>query len=85
MIRSTGFRFFVVGLLALLMFIPLFFAGEIVGARADYSDDTIREVGREWGGVQSLSGPQLVIPVEGPVTRTERREVKERRDRRDRG
>jgi inner membrane protein len=76
MIRSTGFRFFVVGLLALLMFIPLFFAGEIVGARADYSDDTIREVGREWGGVQSLSGPQLVIPVEGPVTRTERREVR---------
>lgn len=73
--RSAGFRFFTVGLLALLMFVPLFFAGEIVGSRADYSDQTIREVGREWGGEQVISGPQLRVPVEGPVTRNEQIEV----------
>lgn len=75
MTRSTGFRFFIVGLLALLMSVPLFFAGEIIGSRAEYSRQAVREVGRDWGGPQTLSGPQLVIPVSGPVTRLERRET----------
>ncbi|MBV0913009.1 cell envelope integrity protein CreD [Anianabacter salinae] len=75
MARSSGSRFFIVGLLALLMFIPLFFAGEVIDSRADYSQQAVRDVGRDWGGVQSLAGPYLVLPVEGPVTRQERRET----------
>ncbi len=75
MIRSAGTRFFIVGLVALLMFVPLFFAGAVVESRADYSQDAVREVGRNWGGVQSLAGPYLVLPVEGPVSRQERRET----------
>ncbi len=76
MTRSAGVRFFIVGLLALLMFIPLFLAGEVIDSRADYSRQTVDSVGQEWGGIQSLSGPMLVLPVVGPVTRTERREVR---------
>lgn len=74
--RSAGSRFLIVGILALLMFIPLFFVGAVIDGRADYSRDAISDVGREWGGQQSISGPVMAIPVEGPVTRTERRDVR---------
>jgi len=73
--KSAGFRFFVVGILVLLMFIPLFFVGEIIDSRADYNRQTIWDVGNEWGGAQTVSGPLLVIPVEGPVEREVEREV----------
>ena len=35
--RSAGTRFIIVGLLALCMFIPLFFAGQVIDDRASYS------------------------------------------------
>lgn len=73
--NSAGFRFLVVGLLALFMFIPLWFVGQVIDSRANYSRQTITEVGREWGGHQQINGPRIVIPVEGPVTRLEQREV----------
>lgn len=73
--RSIGTRFFTVGLLALLMFIPLFFVGAIIDERAAYSRSTTTELGREWGGAQVLAGPELVIPVTEMVTRTERQEI----------
>lgn len=69
MLRSMGRRFLIVGLLVVLMFVPLFFAAEIVQARKSFSTTTIETVGREWGGAQILSGPQLVIPVERTVTK----------------
>ncbi|MFQ6551497.1 cell envelope integrity protein CreD [Aestuariibius insulae] len=69
MLRSSGIRFLIVGLLALLMFIPLFFVGAIIDERADYSRQTARSIGAEWGGAQEIVGPHLIIPVEGPVTR----------------
>jgi len=73
--RSAGVRFLIVGVLALLMFIPLFFVGAVIDGRADYSRQAIREVGQEWGGAQLISGPVLIVPVEGPTTRLESREV----------
>ncbi len=69
MLRSMGRRFLIVGLLVVLMFVPLFFAAEIVQGRKSFSTTTIETVGREWGGAQILSGPQLVIPVERTVTK----------------
>ncbi|WP_281824765.1 inner membrane CreD family protein [Jannaschia rubra] len=65
--RSAGFRFPIVGLLTLLMFIPLFFAGAIVQDRAQTAEQT----GAEWGGPQTLSDALLVIPVEGDVRQQE--------------
>ncbi|MEQ8365188.1 MAG: cell envelope integrity protein CreD [Roseicyclus sp.] len=69
--RAIGTRFLIVGLLALLMFIPLFFVSAVIDDRANFSRQTVREVGQEWGGSQLLSGPFLIIPVEGPVTISE--------------
>ncbi|MCU4651246.1 cell envelope integrity protein CreD [Roseibacterium sp. SDUM158016] len=73
--RGTGTRFLIVGLLALLMFIPLWFVSAIIDDRTRLSEQTIREVGEEWGGSQLLSGPVLILPVEGPVQVPETVEV----------
>jgi len=75
MLRSAGFRFFVVAILALLMSIPLQMVSSIIDARRDFSRATITSVGEEWGGAQVLSGPVLVIPVQQEVTETKKREV----------
>ncbi|PWK60865.1 cell envelope integrity protein CreD [Roseicyclus mahoneyensis] len=69
--RAAGSRFLIVGLLALLMFIPLFFVSAVIDDRGSFSRQTMREVGQEWGGSQLLSGPVLIVPVEGPVTITD--------------
>lgn len=75
MFRSAGIRFIVVGVLALVMFIPLQMVSDVVQARADYSDATIRDISREWGGAQLLSGPVMVIPVTEDVTYERKREA----------
>ena len=73
--KSLGWRFLIVGLLCLVMFIPLMMVSDIVSSRRAYSEDTIRSVGREWGGAQTLSGPQIVIPVKARVKVSELRNV----------
>lgn len=73
--RSAGIRFFIVGVLTLLMFIPLFFASDIVSSRADYARQTNASVGQEWGGAQVLRGPQMVIPVTKTVTQKRKQEI----------
>ncbi|SFR46864.1 inner membrane protein [Yoonia tamlensis] len=73
--KSPGARFLIVGVLALFMYIPLAMVGEVVKSRADYSRETVRSVGAEWGGRQMVNGPVLILPVQGPVTRKETRDV----------
>ena len=68
MLRSPGLRFFIVGLLILLMFIPILFVSDIINDRANYNRSTRDSVGQEWGGRQLISGPVLVIPVQETVT-----------------
>lgn len=75
MLKSLGYRFFIVGLLILLMIIPVMFVGDIINERADYNRDTRQSVGQEWGGRQALSGPVLIIPVQETVVVREKREV----------
>ena len=75
MLKSAGGRFFVVGVLVLLMYIPMLLVGGVIDDRSSYSRSTISSVGEEWGGRQTINGPILVVPVTGPVTRKEQREV----------
>ncbi|MGR3436288.1 MAG: inner membrane CreD family protein, partial [Shimia sp.] len=70
--RSAGTRFFVVGLLALFMFVPLFFAGSVIEDRARYARQAADGISEEWGGAQVLQGMELRIPVEETVTTTRR-------------
>lgn len=64
MLASPGRRFLTVGFLVLIMFIPQFFAAEVIQSRKDYSASTIESVSSEWGGPQVITGPVMVIPVE---------------------
>lgn len=73
MLKSTGIRYMIVALLVLLMFIPLFFAAEVIEGRKHHSQNTQHQVGHEWGGAQSVSGPVLIVPVERSVERFEDR------------
>ena len=75
MFQSAGVRFIVVGVLALLMFIPLGLISDVIQERSRYSDETIRDISREWGGAQLLSGPLLVIPVTEDVVYERKREA----------
>ena len=75
MLQSAGVRFIIVGFLALLMFIPLGLVSDVIQERARYSDATIRDISREWGGSQLLSGPVLVVPVTEDVTYDRKREA----------
>ena len=73
MLQTTGFRFFVVAFLVLVMNIPMSLVSDVVWERARYSDETVADISREWGGPQLLSGPVLVIPV----TEEQRREKRQ--------
>lgn len=75
MLQSAGIRFIIVGVLALLMFIPLGLVSDVIQERARYSDDTVRDISREWGGAQLMSGPLLVVPVTEDVTYERKREA----------
>ena len=75
MFRSPGLRFIAVGALAFLMFIPLTLVSDVVQERSNYSHGTIRDISREWGGGQLLSGPLLVVPVTEDVTYERKREA----------
>ncbi len=61
--KSLAWRFFIVALLVLLMFIPLIFVGQVVNERSKYNRQTRTELGREWGGPQSIQGPYMKIQV----------------------
>ncbi|MBF9043430.1 cell envelope integrity protein CreD [Rhodobacterales bacterium HKCCE4037] len=69
--RSLGTRFLIVGLLVVLMFIPTFFVSLVVEERDELARETLFSVSREWGGAQLLSGPVLIIPVQGTFQVTE--------------
>ena len=73
MFQSAGFRFIAVGLLALLMFIPLNLVSSVINDRANYSRQAVKDISREWGGAQQISGPVLVIPATEDVTYDRRR------------
>jgi inner membrane protein len=72
--RSAGMRFFIVGLMALVMFIPVFFVSDVILERGQYSDEATRSISDEWGGAQQLLGPVMVLPVEAERTVTRRRQ-----------
>lgn len=75
MLKSTGVRFVILGVLTVLMVIPLFFVGVVIDNRANYSRQAIDSVGRDMGGAQILGAPVLFVPVQGPVDQIQRQEV----------
>ncbi len=61
--KNLGVKFFLLGVLALALCIPLFMVWGLVKEReANYRQATA-EIGRQWGANQTINGPFLAIPV----------------------
>jgi inner membrane protein len=60
--RSQMLRLLSVGFLVLLLQIPIAMIGGLISERQIRRDRAIEDVSSKWGGVQSITGPVLVIP-----------------------
>lgn len=71
--RGTGFeaakRVLFLGILILLMLIPLGMVEGVVQERSQRKQQVSAEIGEQWGPVQSVSAPILVVPYEMIETR----------------
>ena len=67
---SRGWRFAVMIVLTLLMFVPLILISLVIEDRVSYRRDALREVSQQWGGEIGIDGPVLIIPVERIGVRT---------------
>lgn len=61
--RLLGLKFFLLGALALFLTIPLFMVLALVQEREQRFRATTAEIAQQWGGVQQLTGPILVVPA----------------------
>lgn len=60
--RSPGFKFFLISFLILLLLIPLALVTGLISEREGRSREVARDVARNWGGAQTITGPYLVVP-----------------------
>ena len=61
--RRLGLKFFLLGALALFLTIPLFMVFALVQDREERFRATTAEIAQQWGGIQQLTGPMIVVPV----------------------
>lgn len=63
MTRSPAFKFIIIIVLILALAIPLLFVYLMVKERAQYAASAKAEIGRAWGGEQSIRGPFIIVPT----------------------
>ncbi len=61
-LRSPGFKFFLICGLILALAIPLFLVWALIEERDRRAESVRSEVAQEWGGAQAIDGPMLVVP-----------------------
>ena len=64
---GNGSRLWAIAGLALALALPLMAIGEFAGSRAERKAAATGETVVVWGGPQTLTGPFLMVPVEGPA------------------
>lgn len=62
LVRSPGFKFFLISFLILMLLIPLVMVMALVSEREMRAASVRAEVAGTWGGPQQLFGPFLVVP-----------------------
>ena len=70
-VRAPGTKFFVIGILCLILLIPASMVWMLVSERENRARDVASEIAQIWGGSQQISGPFLIVPYEAVETRTE--------------
>jgi inner membrane protein len=68
LVRSPGFKFFLILALTLLLAIPLFLVWALVAEREQRARGVVAEIGALWGEPQQISGPYLTVPYTVRVT-----------------
>ena len=76
LMRSPAFKFIVIIVLILALAIPLLFVYLMVKERAQYAAAAKAEIGRAWGGEQSLRGPFIMVPTVREQTVRSRNETR---------
>lgn len=61
--RSPAFKFIIIIVLILALAIPLLFVYLMVSERAQYAAAAKAEIGRSWGGEQTIRGPFIIVPT----------------------
>lgn len=67
-LKSPAAKFFLIGILTVLLLIPSTFVWLLVEERAGRARDVAADIARSWGGTQSVNGPYLAIPFTETVT-----------------
>jgi inner membrane protein len=60
--NSLTFRGIALGGLVLVMLLPVGMVGNLVDERHDRYQAVVQEVGAEWGGQQTITGPAILVP-----------------------
>jgi inner membrane protein len=63
LLHSPGVKFFLVGVLTLILMIPMAFVSSLVNERESRYRDVEQQIAVEWGARQYIAGPILLIPV----------------------
>lgn len=61
-LRSPAAKFFLTGLITVMLVVPLWVVMMLTSERQSRRDDVAAEIGQEWGLPQRLYGPLLVVP-----------------------
>ncbi|RPI42319.1 MAG: cell envelope integrity protein CreD, partial [Bacteroidetes bacterium] len=64
-LRSSGFKFTLIGLLSLLLLIPVTMIRDLISERQERSREATLEVSEKWGLPQTVTGPFITFPVPG--------------------
>ncbi|MDZ7823911.1 MAG: cell envelope integrity protein CreD [Ahrensia sp.] len=61
--KSLGYKFFLLGMLAVLLYIPLLMVWGLVTDRERNYRAATAEIGKQWGADQTIGGPLIAVPV----------------------
>ena len=81
LVRSPAAKFFLTGLITVLLMIPLWMVLALTSERESRRDEVADAIGQEWGRPQAVYGPLLVVPYlareagEGSATTIVRRHL----------
>ncbi|RLA57325.1 MAG: cell envelope integrity protein CreD [Epsilonproteobacteria bacterium] len=70
--NELGIRFLIIGIIAIIMFIPLGSVSSIVEERNSLYTKVLHNIASQWGNPQIVTGPALIVPITEQYTITEK-------------
>lgn len=60
---SVTLKIFVIGVLALILFVPAMIAESYIAERKSRRDKVVKEISEKWGASQIIKGPVIILPL----------------------